>query len=368
MADGDRIKFDFSNRQELVIFKFANKPGRVDFNRSYGAVNIRLSAQSFKSAKVMLYTRNANTRGNDMASLVIELQKEALDPNVKVSDLLRKALIVSKKLGVTEIEEWIKKELNGYEVGHSIPEYRTSYGKVMVDDPYRGMIPVIFTHYEQEAHLSKMPFIGSAAQLEHLYGNGDSKSTILMSYSPKYERKLMESMKSKVPPVLQVQLSELYKIIDAIRNTILSWALKLEEEGILGDGMTFSKKEREAANEVSYNINNFYGDVTSSQVQQGAYLSNQTQDNTKGIDFDSLLSLVELIKGSLPEAHMPSDQIGELEGELNTLIAQAKSPKPKFLIIKESLSSIKSIIEGAAGGALVQYLPQIAAFLASISA
>lgn len=303
-----------------------------------------------------------------MASLVLELQKEALDPNVRVSDLLRKALVVSKKLGVTEIEEWIRQELNGYEPGHSIPEYRTSYGNVVVDDPYRGMIPVRFTHHEHEARLSKMPFICSAAQLEHLYGNGDSKSTILMSYNPKYGQKLMEGMASKVPPMLQVQLSELYKIIDAIRNTILNWALKLEEEGILGDGMTFSKKEKEAASEVSYNINNFYGDVTSSQVQQGAYLSNQTQTNTKGIDSDSLLSLVDLIKSSLPETHMSSDQLEELEGELNTLIAQAKSPKPKLLIIKESLSSVKSIIEGAAGGAIVQYLPQIAAYLSSIRA
>ena len=48
-----------------------------------------------------------------MASLVQELQKEALDPNVKVSDLLRKALVVSKKLGIAEIEAWINKELNG---------------------------------------------------------------------------------------------------------------------------------------------------------------------------------------------------------------------------------------------------------------
>jgi len=36
-----------------------------------------------------------------MTGLVIELQSDALNPNVRVSDLLRKALVISKKLSVT---------------------------------------------------------------------------------------------------------------------------------------------------------------------------------------------------------------------------------------------------------------------------
>ena len=302
-----------------------------------------------------------------MASLVHELQQEALDPNVKVSDLLRKALVVSKKLGISEIEAWINKELNGYEGGKYTPEYRLAYGRVMVDDPYRGMVPVIFTHYEQEERLSKMPLISAAAHLEHLYGDGSSDSTILLSYFPGFGQKLMESMGSRVPPVLQVQLSEVYKILDAIRNTILNWALKLEEDGILGDGMAFSKEEKETANGVSYNINNFYGDVTHSQVQQGSSHSTQSQDNT-GIDIDSLMTLVAAIRESMHDTNMESDQLEELTGELDTLSAQAKSPRPKVAILKESLLSIQRIIEGAAGGAIVQYLPQISAFLAALNA
>lgn len=302
-----------------------------------------------------------------MTSLVHELQQEALDPNVKVSDLLRKALVVSKKLGISEIEAWINKELNGYEGGKYTPEYRLAYGRVMVDDPYRGMVPVIFTHHEQEERLSKMPLISAAAHLEHLYGDGSSNSTILLSYLPEFGQKLMESMGSRVPPVLQVQLSEVYKVLDAIRNTILNWALKLEEDGILGDGMAFSKEEKETANGVSYNINNFYGDVSHSQVQQASNHSTQSQDNT-GVDIDSLMTFVAAIRESMHDTNMESDQLEELTGELDTLSAQAKSPRPKVAILKESLLSIQRIIEGAAGGAIVQYLPQISAFLAALNA
>ena len=228
-----------------------------------------------------------------MSSLVHELQKEALDPKIKVSDLLRKALVVSKKLAISEIETWINRELNGYEGGGDTPEYRMAHGRVMVDDPRSGMIPVIFKYPEKDELLSKMPFINTAAHLEHLYGDGSSDSTVLMSYNPQLERKLMDGMSTRVPPVLQVQLSEVYRVLDAIRNTILNWALKLEEDGIRGDGMAFSKEEKETATGVSYNINNFYGDVAHSQVQQGSNHSTQSQDNT-GVDIDSLILCLPL--------------------------------------------------------------------------
>ena len=55
-----------------------------------------------------------------MAGLVSELQKDALDSNVKLSDLLRKALVVATKLKMPDFKTWIQKELNGY--GDKIPK------------------------------------------------------------------------------------------------------------------------------------------------------------------------------------------------------------------------------------------------------
>ena len=42
-----------------------------------------------------------------MISIVLELQKEAMNPAVEISDLLRKAKFVARKLKISEIEEWI---------------------------------------------------------------------------------------------------------------------------------------------------------------------------------------------------------------------------------------------------------------------
>ena len=48
-----------------------------------------------------------------MDSLVLELQRECLAPGVSVTDLLRKALVVARKLGVKDLQSWIENELNG---------------------------------------------------------------------------------------------------------------------------------------------------------------------------------------------------------------------------------------------------------------
>lgn len=41
-----------------------------------------------------------------------------------------------------------------------------------------------------------------------------------------------------------------------IRNMVLDWALTLEEEGILGKGIQFSKTEKELAMTNQFNIQN----------------------------------------------------------------------------------------------------------------
>jgi hypothetical protein len=47
----------------------------------------------------------------------LELQRDALERSIAVSDLLRKALVVSRKLGIDSIQEWLNSELNGYDPG-----------------------------------------------------------------------------------------------------------------------------------------------------------------------------------------------------------------------------------------------------------
>jgi len=49
-----------------------------------------------------------------MASLVLELQQDALDPTVPVSNLLRKVIAVARKLELGDLEKWARSDLDGY--------------------------------------------------------------------------------------------------------------------------------------------------------------------------------------------------------------------------------------------------------------
>jgi hypothetical protein len=126
------------------------------------------------------------------------------------------------------------------------------------------------------------------------------------------------------------------------------WSLKLEADGITGEGMSFSPKEKERAQAVTYNIKNYIqGNIQDSQIQIEA--ENSTQ--TKSVEFDvgQVTKLIEALKSTIDVVGIDQQGKQELQSEIQTLEAQAKSPKPKNSIIAESLSSVRRILEGATG-------------------
>mgnify|MGYP005753036751 CR=1 FL=1 len=60
--------------------------------------------------------------------------------------------------------------------------------------------------------------------------------------------------------------------MSTVRNKILDWALLLEENGIVGEGMTFTDVEKEKAQNnqvINHYTNNFYAEVSDIDVKQG---------------------------------------------------------------------------------------------------
>ena len=72
-----------------------------------------------------------------------------------------------------------------------------------------------------------------------------------------------------------VSKSELYRIMSTVRNKILDWALLLEENGIVGNEMTFTDVEKQIAIDtpiINNYINNFYSKVSDVDMKQGQYI------------------------------------------------------------------------------------------------
>lgn len=301
-----------------------------------------------------------------MPPIVLELQHDALDRNVPVSDLLRKALVVAKKLHLLDFQRWVEDELAGYRVvdEDQMPLYRELHGMVKALNPYRGWVPVISAKDAVNDRLSRRRCAQSVPELESLVASTGNSDTLQMPFAPELRMRISKAIGWNVPVTLEIQRASLVGVLDAVRTTVLNWALKLEEDGILGEALSFSEKEKERAQSLPSSVANFYGPVEGLQLQQGAVSSFQISIDPQ-LDPAKLKELLDLIRSLLPESNIPSEDDAQVKADLATIDSQLSSPKPRASIISEALQSIRSTLESAAGSALYAALPKLNELLAS---
>lgn len=290
-----------------------------------------------------------------MTGLVLELQRDALNPDIQISNLLRKSITISKKLSIAEIENWINKELNGYIAGDEAPQYRVLYGEVKTFNPYNNYwMPVVFPTSELANIFSEMPINLPIIEIEKFaYGEGQE---LQCSFATDIEISLMKIMGTKqFKPHLIIGKTKFIGILDAVRNKILDWALELEQQGILGAGMSFSPEEKKLAHQTTYQITNHIGNMHNSQIQQDSAGATQSLTITE-TNTNELTNFVEELKQALANFQLAQDKIVDLQEAIAMLEIQANSAKPNNLIIRESGRTVRNILEGMTGSVIASGL------------
>jgi hypothetical protein len=216
-----------------------------------------------------------------MNSLVLELQRDALNPSTSILVLLRKALVVAKKLNIKEFQDWVEKELNGYPNGSELPKYRFILGELKAFNPYRGWIPFIIPLQIHEL-VSKTSVPEPISQIESLIVNTKDAKTRLVIMPPRLEHLLRSFEDIPYEIKIHIDRSQVHKVLEAVRDVVLKWSLKLEEDGILGEGISFSQEEKQIAAKHDYSsfiqIN-----VGQSQMQSS---SSESQSNSGSFNND----------------------------------------------------------------------------------
>lgn len=202
-----------------------------------------------------------------MEGIVIDLEREALDENISVETLLRKAYLVARKLKLKDFEEWINNEQNGYK--GIVPEYRMVRGSYKALNPYRGWMPVLLTP-EMEQIMSCIPLRQSVSSLTETYTSYEK--SVQFSLGAEFDE-ILNKITDGFPTqfAFSTSRSEIYRILSTVRNKILEWALLLEEQGIVGTGVTFTEDEKTKAqnNQIINNYtNNFYSKVSGVEINQ----------------------------------------------------------------------------------------------------
>lgn len=205
--------------------------------------------------------------------IVLQLQELASDSDHDISDLLRKALVVATKLQLSDFKEWVLSELNGYNDLNALPEYRRITGDLRAQNPFHGLIPFIINEPEIRELVTNILVRESVSSVQQLVDSRKDGS-ICFFFGPEQEAALMRMQggSARLRPVRVIGPNQLISILSAVRTRMLEWALSLEAEGILGDGLSFSEKERNLAmTSKTIRIENFQGvlgDVHGGSISQ----------------------------------------------------------------------------------------------------
>ena len=289
------------------------------------------------------------------------LLRDASAGAIRVSDLLRRTLALSRSLGVREIETWARSELNGYDAEEqSYPDYRMLDG-VPVAVRGQTQIPLQFSDPTSERRFSRMPCILPVSELESLVASADARSqdSFIIPFLPDQDPARRQD--STFRGYLEVPKSKLVRVLDAVRTGIADWAVKLRDLGVDLDDDEFDDADRRNASGVVVKIK-VQGDMVNSPLQIAS------PDGLQAVTFDSIdreatCKALEALRDDA--VSLAIDLRSELEAEIATITAQLRSPNPKRGVLREAGRSLRAIIEGAAGSALVSTpRPEVEAFLA----
>jgi len=285
-----------------------------------------------------------------MTSLVLQLQADVLDPASRISDLLRKVKVVAAKLGLTDIQEWVEHELQGYPNDATLPEYRDLTGQVKFFNPIYGWRPVICHDGRLEQIISRCPVYQSIASIEEVLARSAEAGYLISPIAGEKQAILSKMVRMMGVSEFQLHVSPgaFFGILDGVRNRVLDWACTLEKAGILGEGLSFSVKEKEAAIAMSGgNVYHIQGNVgVLGDVNHSTVTANQNANYTAE---------------QLHALHDAVEQIGTAVGQLGAGIqkpvaaaveeirAELQQAQPDSGKLRKAIASIRTTCEGAAG-------------------
>ncbi len=285
-------------------------------------------------------------------SIVLELQSVALNEEYDITNILRKALLVATKLNLEEFKHWISYELNGYIdcEDNIVPDYRKITVEIKVKDQYHGLIDVEFPDKNIADILCNYILRAPIKNLDVTLKNHEDYIELPFT---NHEKSVFKEFKFRIasePITRIINPNTITTIIDIVRNNILEWSLKLESEGIIGDGVSFSIDEKKnATNNSNINIKNFHGNM--GDIGNLGILS--TGDNSSNIysvnsKIDQLIE--ELNKVNLKDKEQYIDQLNEFRKNPNKLkktLGQILTKSSEISSIGSLITSILSLLTGA---------------------
>lgn len=171
-------------------------------------------------------------------SLLREIQDAAINPEISLSTLLRKCIVLAARLSSQELKTWTENELTGYKNNQDLPDYRilqvNSKGNFYSSMTAAKHLPIPLhivpeEFREQYSHAYISIPIASLENLVATPGDGAAKepwnptAVAVMSQSIYQNMNCLQAWK-------EIPINALNGILDIVRTRVLNFALEIESE------------------------------------------------------------------------------------------------------------------------------------------
>jgi hypothetical protein len=278
-----------------------------------------------------------------MVSLVDRLQRDATDPNISVTSLLRQVKVIAAKLDLGAVERWVNDELNGY-AHEEVPAYRQISGAPRVHNHVKGSWMPILGDDKLVEKLSVRAVGQKTSELEHLLTD-TQRHTFQIPFPPWLIDQLNSHMEYQFGEMaLLVSSAAIVGILDAVRDRVLTWALELERLDIKGDNFSFTDTEKDRAQRPNVTMN--IGSIGSFTGNLG--VGNTARDINSSIDLEEVRLLLKQIgshAGALQAEGVDGRQLQECLAKIGRELEKKNTP-----ILRKSLEELQTIVVRTAGG------------------
>ena len=256
-------------------------------------------------------------------SLLREIQNDAVNSNVKVSDLLRKCKILAYRLGNTDFKNWVEYELNGYPKNlDELPEYRI-FNNVTSKGHFSGAfgsglrnadIPSNCFHKDFRKDLTMVTLTVPIAEIESLV-MGSKKGKMLeqpwgANFVAMFSNKIYKHMVC-VQAWKVIPSTKLEGVVDIVKTKILNFVLEIEViNPEAGEAKSNSIPQEQVSQIFNINISGNVGNLASGNNQ--STINQETQNSQIPIEFIDLLN-------NLKNSHLNDEIILEVEKRIEAL-------------------------------------------------
>lgn len=285
----------------------------------------------------------------DELPIVLQLQHLAQKNSSDIEELLRRAKLVASKLKLNDLMLWCNNELMGYKSSGDLPDYRQVFGQLKVKNPWHGLQPFHITDTEIDNLVRQVPLAESIVHYVHLVSsNANSLQVMLPTDAISILGKMIErSCGMLLEPVLEINVAQIANVLTNVRNLIFNWALDLEANGILGEGMQFTSEEKEKAmtgSGTTYHIGNMQGVAGDMKDNSRAY-QNSTDNSINNYNVADIKDVLTQVKNDLLDADLDDADLQVSTKVIEKVTQELETENPKKDKLGAFISMFPAVVE-----------------------